>query len=383
MNNAPRIALYSHDTMGLGHIRRTSLLARALRRPPLNARVLLLSGIRESGAYPLPDGIDSITLPAYRKHPDGSYGARALGISLERLIALRSQTLAAALDAFAPDVLIVDNVARGALGELDTSLARQRARGCRIVLGLRDIIDEPEAVARQWEKLRTLDTIRAYYDAVWIYGDARLYDTARAYNIAAADKPITYLGYPDPLLREERHAPSNEAPYALCLLGGGQDGYALAAAFARAELPAGWQAILLTGAMMPAAERAQLAALVADRPEYQLHDFTPEPLALMQNASAIVAMSGYNTTLELLALNKPMLLVPRVKPRLEQWLRAARLAELGLADCLHPDDLSSARISDWLTSAQPRAKARDQLDFNGLDRLNHETLALLTQGKHP
>ena len=383
MNNAPRIALYSHDTMGLGHIRRTSLLARALRRPPLNAHVLLLSGIRESGAYPLPDGIDSITLPAYRKHPDGSYGARALGISLERLIALRSQTLAAALDAFAPDVLIVDNVARGALGELDTSLARQRARGCRIVLGLRDIIDEPEAVARQWEKLRTLDTIRAYYDAVWIYGDARLYDTARAYNIAAADKPITYLGYPDPLLREERHAPSNEAPYALCLLGGGQDGYALAAAFARAELPAGWQAILLTGAMMPAAERAQLAALVADRPEYQLHDFTPEPLALMQNASAIVAMSGYNTTLELLALNKPMLLVPRVKPRLEQWLRAARLAELGLADCLHPDDLSSARISDWLTSAQPRAKARDQLDFNGLDRLNHETLALLTQGKHP
>ena len=383
MNNAPRIALYSHDTMGLGHIRRTSLLARALRRPPLDARVLLLSGIRESGAYPLPDGIDSITLPAYRKHPDGSYGARALGISLERLIALRSATLAAALDAFAPDVFIVDNVARGALGELDASLARQHARGCRIVLGLRDIIDEPEAVARQWEKLRTLETIRDYYDAVWIYGDARLYDTARAYNIAAANKPITYLGYPDPLLREERHASSNEAPYALCLLGGGQDGYALAAAFARAELPAGWQAILLTGAMMPAAERAQLAALVADRPEYQLRDFTPEPLTLMQNARAIVAMSGYNTTLELLALNKPMLLVPRVKPRLEQWLRAARLAELGLADCLHPDDLSPARISDWLTSAQPRGKARDQLDFNGLDRLNHETLALLTQGKHP
>ena len=382
MNNAPRIALYSHDTMGLGHIRRTSLLARALRRPPLNAHVLLLSGIRESGAYPLPDGIDSITLPAYRKHGDGSYGARALGVPLDDLIALRSQTLAAALDAFAPDVFIVDNVARGALGELDASLARQHARGCRIVLGLRDIIDEPEAVARQWTKLRTLDTIRAYYDAVWIYGDARLYDTAAAYHLAAG-KPVTYLGYPDPLSREERYTASNEAPYALCLLGGGQDGYALAAAFARAELPAGWQAILLTGAMMPAAERAQLAALVADRPEYQLRDFTPEPLALMQNASAIVAMSGYNTTLELLALNKPMLLVPRVKPRLEQWLRAARLAELGLADCLHPDDLSPARISAWLTSAQPRGKARDQLDFNGLDRLNHETLALLTQGKHP
>ena len=241
MNNAPRIALYSHDTMGLGHIRRTSLLARALRRPPLNAHVLLLSGIRESGAYPLPDGIDSITLPAYRKHGDGSYGARALGIPLDDLIALRSQTLAAALDAFAPDLLIVDNVARGALGELDASLARQRARGCRIVLGLRDIIDEPAAVARQWQKLRTLDTIRDYYDAVWIYGDARLYDTVAAYGLAAAEKPVTYLGYPDPLTRQET-TPSgeqNEPPYALCLLGGGQDGYTLAETFARTSLPDG------------------------------------------------------------------------------------------------------------------------------------------------
>ena len=375
MNNAPRIALYSHDTMGLGHIRRTSLLARALRRPPLNAHVLLLSGIRESGAYPLPDGIDSITLPAYRKYGDGSYGARALGIPLDDLIALRSQTLAAALDAFAPDLLIVDNVARGALGELDASLARQRARGCRIVLGLRDIIDEPAAVARQWQKLRTLDTIRDYYDAVWIYGDARLYDTVAAYGLAAADKPITYLGYPDPLQRAET---GPETPYALCLLGGGQDGYALAETFARTTLPDGWRAILLTGAMMPAAERAQLAAILADRPDYQLLEFTPEPLALMRGARAIIAMSGYNTTLELLALNAPMLLVPRIKPRREQWLRAVRLAELGLADCLHPDELSPARLSAWLADARPRKTARDQLDFNGLEHINRETLALLT-----
>ena len=378
MNNAPRIALYSHDTMGLGHIRRTSLLARALRRPPLNAHVLLLSGIRESGAYPLPDGIDSITLPAYRKHGDGSYGARALGIPLDDLIALRSQTLAAALDTFAPDLLIVDNVARGALGELDASLARQRARGCRIVLGLRDIIDEPAAVARQWQKLRTLDTIRDYYDAVWIYGDARLYDTVAAYGLAAAEKPVTYLGYPDPLQRAETSPAPDDAPYALCLLGGGQDGYALAEAFARTTLPDGWRAILLTGAMMPAAERAQLAAILADRPDYQLLEFTPEPLALMRGARAIIAMSGYNTTLELLALNAPMLLVPRIKPRREQWLRAVRLAELGLADCLHPDELSPARLSAWLADARPRKTARDRLDFNGLEHINRETLALLT-----
>ena len=150
------------------------------------------------------------------------------------------------------------------------------------------------------------------------------------------------------------------------------------ARLARTTLPDGWRAILLTGAMMPAAERAQLAAILADRPDYQLLEFTPEPLALMRGARAIIAMSGYNTTLELLALNAPMLLVPRIKPRREQWLRAVRLAELGLADCLHPDELSPARLSAWLADARPRKTARDRLDFNGLEHINRETLALLT-----
>ena len=53
----PRIALYSHDTMGLGHIRRNTLIAQTLIQPPLSAQVLLVSGIRESGAFALPPGI--------------------------------------------------------------------------------------------------------------------------------------------------------------------------------------------------------------------------------------------------------------------------------------------------------------------------------------
>ena len=77
-------------------------------------------------------------------------------------------------------------------------------------------------------------------------------------------------------------------------------------------------------------------------------------------------------------VDAPMLLVPRIKPRREQWLRAVRLAELGLADCLHPDELSPARLSAWLADARPRKTARDRLDFNGLEHINRETLALLT-----
>lgn len=381
MNQAPRIALYSHDTMGLGHIRRTSLLARALSQPPLAATVLLISGIRESGAYPLPPGIDSLTLPAYHKQTDGHYRARHLNIPIADLTALRSHTIAAALDAFAPDLLIVDNVARGAQNELDAALAAQRARGCRIALGLRDIIDEPATVARQWDKLATLDTIRRYYDAVWIYGDPRYYNTAAAYHLDTLDNTtITYLGYPDPLTRQET-TPSgeqNQPPYALCLLGGGQDGYTLAETFARTRLPDGWRGIILTGAMMPAAERAHLAELLAQNPTCETRDFTPEPLALMQGAAAIISMAGYNTTLEILALHKRTLLVPRIRPRQEQWLRASRLAEMGLAACLHPDELNPDTLAAWLAADHPPLPdTRDHLDYHGLANLVQAAITLI------
>ncbi|MDU7785600.1 MAG: hypothetical protein E7J79_04765 [Aggregatibacter aphrophilus] len=59
-SKVPRIAFYSHDTMGLGHIRRNMLLAQSVLQAYPNAEVLLLSGVRESGAYKLPKGADSV-----------------------------------------------------------------------------------------------------------------------------------------------------------------------------------------------------------------------------------------------------------------------------------------------------------------------------------
>ena len=75
----PRIAFYSHDTMGLGHIRRNMLLAQSVLKAYPNAEVLLLSGVRESGAYKLPKGADSVTIPTYFKTPQGNYIPRSLG----------------------------------------------------------------------------------------------------------------------------------------------------------------------------------------------------------------------------------------------------------------------------------------------------------------
>ena len=63
---------------------------------------------------------------------------------------------------------------------------------------------------------------------------------------------------------------------------------------------------------------------------------------LIAGAKAVVAMGGYNTYCEILSFDKPALIVPRVKPREEQLIRARRAAELGLVEMLLPEEAEDA-----------------------------------------
>ena len=53
-------------------------------------------------------------------------------------------------------------------------------------------------------------------------------------------------------------------------------------------------------------------------------------------------MGGYNTFCEVLSFDKRALIVPRTKPRLEQFIRAERAQELGLVRMLLDDDVREA-----------------------------------------
>ncbi|MBN6065641.1 glycosyl transferase family 28 [Aggregatibacter actinomycetemcomitans] len=359
--------------MGLGHIRRNMLLAQSVLQASPDAEVLLLSGVRESGAFKLPKGADSVTLPTYFKTPEGQYIPRSLGNDVTRLVNIRRQIIHAALDAFEPDIVVIDNVPRGAMNELDNVLPVLANKGVRIVLGLRDIIDEPEAVRQQWSKLQNLEIIRLYFSDIWIYGDARLFDFTKEYPFTAdIAAKLRYMGYLDQRRRREYHSdtlPHIKSPYALCVVGGGQDGFQLAKAFMQATLPDGWHGLLITGALMPEDQRQQLHEMQLQRPEIQVLDFVTEPLKLMQNAECILAMGGYNTTTEILSFNKRALIVPRITPRKEQWIRASRLAEMGVIDCLHPDALNADALTQWMRQQKPLLNARDVLDFGGLDNV--------------
>src|SRR5262249_37339398 len=92
----PRIALYSHDTQGLGHIRRNLLIARALCAQAGTPVILLLSGVREAAAFPMPPGGDCLTLPSLGKGVGGRYFSRSLDVPMDGPIKGRSSRVTAA-----------------------------------------------------------------------------------------------------------------------------------------------------------------------------------------------------------------------------------------------------------------------------------------------
>jgi len=115
--------------MGLGHKRRNLLIAQTLGFSPLQTDILMISGIPDASNLPTPPGVDCLTLPSLHKNIDGQYQARKLDLSLQEIIALRSQVILATIKTFKPDILIVDNVPRGAVRELDPTLEYLRREG--------------------------------------------------------------------------------------------------------------------------------------------------------------------------------------------------------------------------------------------------------------
>ncbi len=383
-----RIALYSHDTVGLGHTRRNLAIAQVLSSAFPNASLLLLTGSALSGQFDPPPRVDFLTLPALAKDASGLYEARALEVSLKELVKLRSKAIKAALRAFKPDVFIVDNVPTGAAGELIRSLEHMVRKGkTRMVLGLRDILDAPGAVRRQWAQSGFEAAIDRYFDAVWVYGDKRVYDQAKAYGFTQATAAkLRYLGYFDGRARLTGISDSGAVTrilrpelgkLVLAQVGGGEDGEALARTFARTELPAGYYGVLLTGPYMSPELRRTLRSQATSNPRLQVMEFLKEPAELLQHADRVIAMGGYNTTFETLSFEKPLLTVPRVAPRLEQHVRAEALAARGLLDLLHPQNLTERALRRWLERARPAPIARSSLDFGATERLVQALCAVL------
>lgn len=374
-----RILLYAHDTVGLGHVRRVCRIAEGLARADDEATLLILSGSAVGEAMPLPESADIVKLPSLRKNSNGSYGARHLQIDDMSMVRMRSAMIAAAVRTFDPDLVIVDKVPAGVHGELLPALRqlRRTRSDARIVLSLRDILDEPASVRRSFAEDDTLATLRELYDTVLVWGMPEICDVVAEYSLPSeiAEK-IEYCGYLAPAESSAPARPANTSGKKLVVttVGGGEDGGSVLASFVRSlELTQeSFASVVVLGPDLPDVKRAEIKRLIAacSRPIFAL-DFTRQLDRLLDACDLVVCMGGYNTVSEVVSRGRRAIVVPRVHPRTEQLIRARRLEELGYVRMLHPDDLTPAVLAaslDEELKMKNRPVPCRPLDFSGIER---------------
>jgi predicted glycosyltransferase len=125
----------------------------------------------------------------------------------------------------------------------------------------------------------------------------------------------------------------------LVTVGGGDDGMAVLdwvlSAYERdPAIPL--DAVIVTGPFMAAERQRHFRERAQRIGRIEVLTFDANLEALMQEAVGVVAMAGYNTFCEILSLDKRAILVPRVRPRREQLMRATRASARGLARTLDP-----------------------------------------------
>lgn len=349
----PRVLLYSHDTFGLGHLRRSRAIANAIACDDPDASVLIATGSPVVGSFDYGDGVDCVRLPGVVKQANGDYTSLNLRVPIEEAVGLREALIRQTALTFAPDVLIVDKEPTGFRGELLPTLEIMKARGARIVLGVRDVLDEPELLVPEWERKGATTALMTFFDDVWVYGLKEIYEPMAALPLPQgyAEK-IRYTGYIKRGLPDEPHLTRypkvTRGPFVLVTTGGGGDGEALIDWVISAyEADAGLMgALVVFGPFIPREARRRFAERINRLPHMDSLAFDAKLEFLMNRAEAVIAMGGYNTFCEVLSLDKRALIVPRARPRLEQTIRARRAAELGLVSVLEDPLESDAGARD-------------------------------------
>jgi len=346
-----RILIYSHDSFGLGHLRRCHAIAQSLVARRKGLSVLILSGSPIIGSFDFRSRVDFVRIPGVIKLRNGEYSSLSLDIDIGEILEMRASIIQHTAKVFNPDLFLVDKEPLGLRGEIHETLRMLKRNGTQCVLGLRDVMDDPVLLAREWERKQPVPALRDLYDEIWVYGLPQICNPLAGIDLPETVRAkITYTGYlrrdPSENGTAAMSKPQFGEPYVLVTTGGGGDGeslidWVLRAYEADPEIP--HSALLVFGPFMAPRRRENFQKRVERLERVKAITFDTHVEDLMRDAVGVVAMGGYNTFCEILSLDKPALIVPRRKPRMEQYIRASRAQQLGLVTMLSDEYGRNAR----------------------------------------
>ena len=390
-----RLVVYSHDTFGLGNIRRMLLICQHLLDSNPELSILFLSGSPMIHSFRIPDRLDYIKLPCLSRNECERISVKYLRAEISEIMKLRSDMILAAVANFKPDLLLVDKKPYGVKNELQGALRYLKTYlpETKIALVLRDILDCPEATTKVWEKNRYYKAIQSLYDQVFVLGQSEVFNLGEEYRFpASVREKVRFCGYTKretihksrDMVRKELQL-HNEEKLILVTPGGGDDGYHLLETYISAleYMPVDYhiRSLIICGPGLPQPQKELIDRASAKYPHVMVHEFTDDMISYMNAADVVISMGGYNTICEILSLKKRAIVIPRVKPVKEQWIRSERMSRLGLFKAIHPDHLTPQglfhALEDELNAKSDKPAFFPKLDLDALPRITQYVFDLM------
>jgi predicted glycosyltransferase len=374
-----RVLMYSHDTFGLGHLRRCRTIAHALVQDYRGMMVLIISGSQIAGAFDYRSRVDFVKIPSVIKLRNGEYTSLSEHIDVQDTIDMRRSIIRHTAESFKPDIFIVDKEPMGLRGEVEDTLAYLQGQGTSLILGLRDVMDAPHLLEAEWRPNAIMSKIDRYYDHVWVYGPQDFHDPLTGMDVPPGLRNrMDFVGFLERSAHEDKLSLNQpKGDYILVTTGGGGDGADLVENVLNAYLHDPGlteRALVVLGPYMAADRRAEFLAIGQKIPQIEVIEFDTRMEELIAGSRAVVAMGGYNTFCEILSFDKPALIVPRTLPREEQLLRAVRATERGMINMLLPeharDPVQMAAALRALAHRKPPSQGWPGLRLDGLPNIS-------------
>jgi predicted glycosyltransferase len=382
-----RLMVYSHDTFGLGNIRRMLAICTHMHASIPDLSILIVSGSPMLQSFRVVQGIDYIKLPCLKRTELGELGVRFLDLDVAEIVRLRRELILSTVMSYRPDVVLVDKKPDGLAGELEPSLRHIKCSlpQTRIHLVLRDILDSSRVTVDAWTRRGYYNILRWFYDRVLVLGDQGIFDVCEEYQFPQdLREKVHHCGYVQRQLparsrseiRQELGVEQEER-LVFVTAGGGEDGYELFSASLAAtsslaqRLPL--KTLLVTGPELGAEQTQAICRAAQTQHRLQVIKFTDDLMSYMNAADIVISMAGYNTICELLTLRKRSIVVPRVRPIEEQKIRAERLAGFRAFRTILPDELTprtlESAIEEELQLAQSAIPEPTCIDLGALPRI--------------
>jgi len=382
-----RLMVYSHDTFGLGNIRRMLAICSHMHASIPDLSILIVSGSPMLQSFRVVQGIDYIKLPCLKRTECGELGVRFLDLEVAEIVRLRRELILSTVMSYRPDVVLVDKKPDGLAGELEPSLRHIKCSlpQTRIHLVLRDILDSSRVTVDAWTRRGYYNILRWFYDRVLVLGDQSIFDVCEEYQFPQdLREKVHHCGYVQRQLparsrseiRQELGVEQEER-LVFVTAGGGEDGYELFSASLAAtrslaqRLPL--KTLLVTGPELGTEQTQAICRAAQTQDGLQVIKFTDDLISYMNAADIVISMAGYNTICELLTLGKRAIVVPRVRPIEEQKIRAERLAGFRAFRTILPDELTprtlESAIEEELQLAQSTVPVSTYIDLGALPRI--------------